>query len=113
MREIKFMVILKKEKTPRQAYWINFLEMTALVMIWWSYEWIEYKHIMQYTWLKDKNKREIYEGYIVEDISDHHWISDVFFKNWSWKIHWKCSDVWIWSWSKKLNIIWNIYWLFK
>lgn len=72
MREIKFRVFDKKNNK-----WLN--DNDIKLKLDWNYDtfWIYHKQIsiMQLTWLKDKNWKEIFEGDIV-NIAKDNWISN-------------------------------------
>ena len=69
MREIKFRCWVKKEKRMELPFGIDFchdkvhLHSTKTTNKWGKFEDVE---LMQFTGLKDKNKKEIYEGDIIK-----------------------------------------------
>jgi uncharacterized phage protein (TIGR01671 family) len=112
MREIKFRAYNKKEKTM----WGSFDLYLAVNCR--KTEHVDLNDVvyMQYTWLKDKNGKEIYEGDIIkptywyyEDKRDYKIVS---YENWYFypliKVEewYNCIEKYD---EKMLEVIWNIY----
>lgn len=107
MREIKFKFYPKE---PWES--IQYSENTPLIFIW---DYINDKSnwiTAQYTWLKDKNWKEIYEWDIMKSC---YWdLTTIIFNDENWRFEWNksfwCShkdmkDLLRYGWE----IIWNIY----
>jgi hypothetical protein len=111
MREIKFRAWYHWAWDPRVEWFMSYSEKDNA----WNLEiffrnvqdfslWVE---VMQYTWLKDNNWKEIYEGDYVKGSWDYIWevIYDNDFLQYRFK-NWRELDYY---WLNKLEIIWNIY----
>jgi len=112
MREIKFRANIK---WAREIYEVQSLYLEDEYVILTVWEFNEGKtiikklseiNLMQYTWLKDKNWKEIYEGDIVNNELNPKWFEIEWSKYWWFDFFcdWRYSQDW-----KDWEIIWNIY----
>lgn len=131
MREIKFRAFSKEyEKMIYQDYddwdfalslsdeWITLYSETMVDSNPWctwheqKYEWLEDKSaiIMQYTWLKDKHWKEIYEwDLIIDNNQQHSWYNKIIeVEITPYKTTTKQESLWYWAWEW-YEVIWNIY----
>lgn len=111
MREIKFRAYWNhgfiKSETEDKEMITNWQDSRECEDVW--FDWGEYYDVMQYTWLKDKNGKEIYEGDLISTDSLNR-LNTVYYctltasfrlKYWSWDCSFYPSN--------KMEVTWNIY----
>jgi uncharacterized phage protein (TIGR01671 family) len=94
MREIKFRVwdvVNKKMHYPKDMdylQWVLHIDgkiyHAVLQQLYASYDWEKIVKVMQYTGLKDKNGKEIYEGDILKVEFERNFYGEVFYRRGCW-----------------------------
>lgn len=118
MREIKFRVYNKHTKKMYEVEWLSFRHNLLIVSAnedWERKQKLSDFELMQYSWLKDINWKEIYEGDIVKWFYNYSVEINkavVWFRIGRFEIDtFRCIPLYeflLWN-ETKLEIIWNIY----
>lgn len=125
MRTIKFRAWEKQK-----LQWVDIFDVTCfwdILSVWYSHLWEPWTILndkvilMQFTWLLDKNGKDVYEGDILYYPVISKYPLQVIFIDWWFMLTWKhfsfwCKeekeireDVYFWWYEWMREIIWNIY----